>query len=113
VVAGAALVATHTRTALLGMVVGLVISGRKPFPRSPPVRRTTVVVVLVSLATWTVFSSLIVSWLTRAQSAQELSQLTGRTKVWALVAQQPRGVTQELFGTGLGNVVLRRLGNRQ
>jgi hypothetical protein len=98
-----ALVATHTRTALLGAVLGLLVAGASLFLGYARVRRTTAVVVLGSVAAWTVFSPLILSWLTRGQSEQDLTQLTGRTKVWAAAAQQQRTMMQELFGTGLGN----------
>jgi hypothetical protein len=103
VAAGAALVATHTRTALLGAVLGLLVAGASLFLGYARVRRTIAVVLLGSLAAWTVFSPLIVSWLARGQSAQDLTQLTGRTKVWADVGQQKFTRMQELFGTGLGN----------
>jgi hypothetical protein len=103
VAAGAALVATHTRTALLGAVLGLVVAGASLFVGHARVRRTAAVVLLVSLAAWTVLSPLIVSWLSRGQSAEDLTQLTGRTRVWAAAAQQERTMMQELFGSGLGN----------
>jgi len=103
VAAGAALVATHTRTALLGAVLGLVVAGASLFVGYARVRRTTAVMVLASLAAWIVFSPLIVSWLARGQSEQDLTQLTGRTKVWSAIAQQKFTTMQELFGTGLGN----------
>jgi hypothetical protein len=103
VAAGAALLATHTRTALLGAVLGLLVAGASLFVGYARVRRTTVVMLLVSLAVWIVFSPLIVSWLARGQSTQDLSQLTGRTKVWAEIAHQKLTMIQELFGTGLGN----------
>jgi hypothetical protein len=103
VAAGAALVATHTRTALLGAVLGLAVAGGSLFIGYARVRRTVAVVVLGGIAAWTVFSPLIVSWLTRGQSAQDLQQLTGRTKVWDAVAHQKYTMMQELFGTGLGN----------
>ena len=103
VAAGAALVATHTRTALLGAVLGLVVAGASLFVGYARVRRTTAVTVLASLAAWIVFSPLIVSWLARGQSEQDLTQLTGRTKVWSAIAQQKFTTMQELFGTGLGN----------
>jgi len=103
VAAGAALVATHTRTALLGAVLGLVVAGASLFLGYARVRRTTAVVFLVSLAAWIVLSPLIVSWLARGQSETDLTQLTGRTKVWADIAQQKFTWMQELFGTGLGN----------
>lgn len=103
VAAGAALLATHTRTALLGVVLGLVVAGASLFVGHARVRRTAAVALLVSLAGWIVFSPLIVSWLTRGQSAEELTQLTGRTRVWEAAAQHERTMMQELFGSGLGN----------
>jgi hypothetical protein len=101
--AGAALIATHTRTALLGAVLGLVVAGASLFVGYARVRRTGAVTLLASVAVWIVFSPLILSWLTRGQSEQDLTQLTGRTKVWAAVSQQKFTTVQELFGTGLGN----------
>jgi O-antigen ligase len=50
-----------------------------------------------------VFSPLIVSWLARGQSTEDLAQLTGRTKVWAAIAARQTTALQEFFGTGLGN----------
>jgi hypothetical protein len=103
IAAGAALVATHTRTALLALVLGLVVAGASLFVGTARVRRTAAVAVVAGLATWIVFSPLIVSWLARGQSGQDLSQLTGRTKVWAMLAQRHTTTLQEIFGTGLGN----------
>jgi hypothetical protein len=101
--AAAALVATHTRTALLAVVLALVVAGASLFLGTARVRRTAVVVVLVGVTVWIVFSPLIVSWLARGQSIEDLSQLTGRTKVWALLAQRQTTLLQDVFGTGLGN----------
>jgi hypothetical protein len=101
--AGAALIATHTRTALLGAVLGLFVAAASLFLGYARVRRTTMMVVLGAIAAWTIFSPLIVSWLTRGQSAQDLEQLTGRTKVWQAIGQTKFSAMQELFGTGLGN----------
>jgi hypothetical protein len=103
VATGAALVATHTRTALLGAVLGLVVAGASLFLGYARVRRTTALMFLVAVGVWIVFSPLIASWLTRGQSASDLEQLTGRTKVWAAIGQQKFTMMQELFGTGLGN----------
>jgi hypothetical protein len=103
VAAAAALVATHTRTALLGVVLGLTVAAASLFLGHARVRRATAVALLAALAVWIVFSPVIVSWLTRGQSAEDLAQLTGRTKVWAAAAEHERSIMQELFGTGLGN----------
>jgi hypothetical protein len=59
------------------------------------------VVLLAGLAGSTIFSPLIVSWLARGQSTSDLAQLTGRTKVWAAVAERDVTFPQEMFGTGL------------
>jgi hypothetical protein len=61
------------------------------------------VVIPIAIVAWLVFSSLIVSWLARGQSATDLTQLTGRTRVWAAAAQQELTIVQELFGIGLTN----------
>jgi hypothetical protein len=103
VAAGGALVATHTRTALLAVILGLIAAGASLFVGHARVRRTTAVVLLGAFAVWTVFSPLIVSWLTRGQSSQDLAQLTGRTKVWNEVAERRTTTVQDIFGTGLGN----------
>jgi hypothetical protein len=103
IAAGAALVATHTRTALLALALGLAVAGASLFLGHARVRRTSVVVVLASVTVWTVFSPLILAWLARGQSAQDIAQLTGRTKVWTAVAERRATTLEELFGTGLGN----------
>jgi O-antigen ligase len=103
VAAAAALVATHTRTGVLALVLGLFLAGASLFLGHARVRRTAAVAVLVGLAAWTIFSPLIVSWLARGQSAEDLAQLTGRTKVWAAIAARHTTMLQEFFGTGLGN----------
>jgi hypothetical protein len=103
IAAAAALVATHTRTALLALCLGLLLAGASLFLGHARVRRAAAVAVLVGLAAWTIFSPLIVSWLARGQSAEDLAQLTGRTKVWAAIAARHTTMLQEFFGTGLGN----------
>ena len=48
-------------------------------------------------------SSFITTWLARGEGTQELTQLTGRTKVWGPLLAFPRDQFQELFGFGLSN----------
>jgi hypothetical protein len=103
VASAAALLATHTRTALLAFAIGLTVAGASLFLGYARVRRTAAVVVLGAAGAWTVFSPLIVSWLGRGQSAQDLSQLTGRTKVWDAVSHTRFTTVQEFFGIGLTN----------
>lgn len=101
--AGAALIATHTRTALLGLAVGLVVAGGSLFLGNARVRRTAAVTLLTSVAAWIAFAPLIVSWLARGQSEQQLADLTGRANVWAAIAHTRFSTMQQLFGLGLGN----------
>src|SRR4051812_16829009 len=53
VAGGCALVATHTRTALLGLALGLVVAGASLFLGHARVRRTAGIVLLASVVCWT------------------------------------------------------------
>jgi hypothetical protein len=99
----AVLLLTHTRTALVGLLVGLVVAGLSLFSASRRVRRAfataTVALVIIVLP----LSPLVTSWLARGENAQGLSNLTGRTKAWAAVLSERRPDTNELLGSGLSN----------
>ena len=102
-VAAVILVLTHTRTALVGLVAGLVVAGLSVVTVNPRVRKMFAVagvVVLVALAT---LSSVLTSWLARGEGTQQLTSLTGRTNFWAALLTFPRDKFQEIFGFGLSN----------
>jgi hypothetical protein len=101
--AGAALVGTHTRTALLAMTVGLAVAGASMFLGHARVRRTSALLGVIAVAAATFFAPLIVGWLWRGQSLEEATQLTGRTKVWSSISGLQRPWLQEVFGSGLSN----------
>jgi hypothetical protein len=101
--AGAALVGTHTRTALLAMVVGLVVAGASMFLGHARVRRTSAAVVVVGVIVTTFFAPFVLTWLSRGQSVEETSQLTGRTKVWTEIVRLQRPWLEAVFGSGLSN----------
>ena len=101
--AGAALVGTHTRTALLAMIIGLVVAGASMFMGHARVRRTSALLVVLGVTAATLFAPLILNWFWRGQTVQEASQLTGRTKVWSAIFGLERPWLQELFGSGLSN----------
>jgi hypothetical protein len=103
IAAGAALVGTHTRTALLGLAVGLGVAGASMFFGHARVRRTSALLGVGAVVAATFFAPLIVGWLWRGQSLQEASQLTGRTKVWSAIAGLERPWLEDLFGSGLSN----------
>ena len=100
---GAALVGTHTRTALLAMTVSLIVAGASMFVGYARVRRTLALLVVIGFIAATFFAPLIVTWLWRGQSLEEASQLTGRTKVWTEILGLQRPWLEDVFGSGLSN----------
>jgi len=103
-VAGPLLILTHTRTALLSCVVGIVLGAGSLFLGQARVRRATAVALSVGVMVGTVFAEGLTRWLMRGQSAQQAGQLTGRTKVWSQIAALHRDPLHEIFGNGLSNM---------
>jgi len=101
--AGAALIGTHTRTALLALVVGLAVASASLFLGHARVRRTSALLSVTAVVAATFFAPLIITWLWRGQSLEEATQLTGRTKVWSSIFGLHRPWLEELFGSGLSN----------
>jgi O-Antigen ligase len=104
VFAGFILIETHTRTALVAIVAGLLIAGLSLITVNRRVRKAfswTAVVVGVAVLT---LSSFLTTWITRGQEGTgQLTNLTGRTDVWAAVLDMPRNFFQVIFGFGLTN----------
>jgi len=99
----AILLLTHTRTALVALVAGVLVAGLSLLTVSTRVRRFfAMAAVIVSIGAATVTGA-VTSWLARGESAQGLTSLTGRTNFWALVLNTPRTRFQEIFGFGLSN----------
>ena len=101
--AGFALLDSHTRTALAGLLIGLIVAGASLFLGHARVRRTAAVVTAMVAFIGSLFAPFILAWLSRGQDAQEAAQLTGRTKVWSAVISQDRTWMQKAFGDGLSN----------
>jgi hypothetical protein len=103
------LILTHTRTALAGLVAGLVVAGLSLFTVNARVRKFFAAgVATVSIGVITV-AGVVTNWLARGENAQGLATLTGRTNFWALVLNQPRTKFQEIFGFGLTNASVNGL----
>jgi hypothetical protein len=103
VVAGGVLLLTHTRTALIAMLAGLLVAGLSLFVARARVRKlfaTASVVVSVGAIT---LSGVVTTWLTRGESSSQLGELTGRTNVWNQVMAIPRNKFEVFFGFGLSN----------
>jgi O-antigen ligase len=101
--AAVVLVGTHTRTALIAMLVGLIVAAASLFLGHARVRRTSAMGLVLAVVGATLFAPELTAWARRGQSAQEAAQLTGRTKVWSAVFDTPRPRINELFGSGLSN----------
>ncbi|MBO0819315.1 MAG: hypothetical protein J2P26_00540 [Nocardiopsaceae bacterium] len=97
------LILTHTRTALLGLVVGLAVGGLSLFLDSARARKLFASAVVVGTVGYFTLWAFITNWLARGEGTEDLSQLTGRTKVWGPLLSFPRNKFQEIFGFGLSN----------
>ncbi len=103
------LLLTHTRTALISMVAGILVAGLSLFAINARVRRFFVVGgALLSLGVMTA-AGFATSWLARGENTEGLTTLTGRTNFWALVLEQPRTTFQQVFGFGLSNASINGL----
>jgi hypothetical protein len=102
-IAGIVLVLTHTRTALIAMMAGILIAGMSLIVTKSRARKLLAVGGVVASIAIVTLSSVITTWLTRGEGAQELTDLTGRTKVWGPLLAFPRDKFQEIFGFGLSN----------
>jgi hypothetical protein len=103
VVAGAVLILTHTRTAIVAAIAGTVIAGLSLLVTEARVRKLFAIAgTFVAVAVVT-FSGAVTGWLERGQGGQELLGLSGRTNFWASVLTSPRNKFQEILGFGMGN----------
>lgn len=98
-----ALIATHTRTALAGLAIGLLVAGSSLFVAKRRVRRAFAICLVVIVTVVLPLSPLIISWVERGQSTADLHSLSGRTKVWPLVLSESRPETNKIFGSGMTN----------
>jgi hypothetical protein len=101
--AGIMLLLTHTRTEVIALIAGLFVAGLSMFAARARVRKLFVSAGLMASVAVIAFSSVLTTWLARGENSQQLSNLTGRTTVWASVLSAPRDWFQVIFGYGLSN----------
>ncbi|MEV8093207.1 O-antigen ligase domain-containing protein [Kitasatospora sp. NPDC085879] len=94
---------THTRTATLGLIIGLALAIGSLIMTSAAARRFFSWAVLLATAVGVGLSSLLQAWFLRGQSQENFSNLTGRAKVWDALLAAPRTTTEQVFGMGLGD----------
>jgi hypothetical protein len=100
---GILMILTHTRTALTGMVAGIIVAGLSMITASARVRRFFAAAATACGLAVISASSALSNWLARGESAQGLSSFSGRTSVWGPLLAFPRNRFEELFGFGLSN----------
>jgi hypothetical protein len=97
------LILTHTRTALVGGLGGILVGGLSLIVSTRRVTKFfTIAVGAVAVAVLT-SSAAITSWLARGQNTTQLFGLTGRVDFWGPLLAFPRNKFQEIFGLGLSN----------
>jgi hypothetical protein len=98
-----ALVLTHTRTALLAMIAGLLVASLSLVLARRRVRRFFAAGLIVLVVVALPAAPLLTQWLTRGEDTQALTTLTGRTVAWSAVLSSHRPATNVIFGSGLSN----------
>ncbi|MFD0115535.1 O-antigen ligase domain-containing protein [Streptomyces sp. NPDC058320] len=97
------LLLTHTRTATLGLFIGLALAIGSLLLTSAAARRFFTWTVVCATVAAVGFSSALQAWFLRGQSQENFANLTGRAKVWDALLAAPRTTTEQLFGMGLGD----------
>ncbi len=112
IVAAAAVVIlllAHTRTALVGLVAGILVAGLSLFTINARVRKFFAAGAAAASIVVVTVAGVVTAWLARGENAQGLTSLTGRTSLWALVLKLPRTRFEEIFGFGLSNAGINGL----
>ncbi|WP_031480608.1 membrane protein [Streptomyces bicolor] len=94
---------THTRTATLGLFIGLALAIGSLILTSAAARRFFTWAVLCAAVAAVGFASALQAWFLRGQSKENFSNLTGRAKVWDALLAEPRTTGETWFGMGLGD----------
>jgi hypothetical protein len=94
---------THTRTATVGLLIGLALAIGSLLLTSAAARRFFTWAVLIATVAAVALSSALQAWFLRGQSQENFSNLTGRAKVWDALLAAPRTLSEQVFGMGLGD----------
>lgn len=95
------LMLTHTRTATLGLIVGLVAAFLSMLLTSARARKVFAWTAGVGGVAAVLLAGALQTWFLRGQSADNFSSLTGRAKVWDALLDAPRTTGEYIFGVGL------------
>jgi hypothetical protein len=95
------LVLTHTRTAIVALLAGLVVAAVSLAPTSPRSRRALVSLTTVGVVVGVGLAGPLMVWFQRGQDADALNGLTGRQQTWDALLAAPRDAKETLVGVGL------------
>ena len=102
VAAGTALIVfSHTRTAALALVLGLLVAFGTA--ATSPAGRRGLALVAGALALALPFLPGIIEWAVRGQDSEQLQKLSGRTAAWDFILSQPYDPQLFWLGHGLGD----------
>lgn len=94
---------SHTRTAIVGLVGGVVYAGLTLLLARRRIRRALAILVLVAPLAVVAAAPALSLWFTRGQSGAEIGGLTGRKEVWQMLVAKPRPAFNRWFGFGLSD----------
>lgn len=95
------LLLSHTRTAMLGLVVGLAVASLTLAWTSARVRRAFALALGIAAVVALAFDEIVLDWLQRGQDADQITSFTGRSRVWDALLEFERTPVQQLIGVGL------------
>lgn len=98
---------THTRTALVALVIGVISAGLTLLLSHRRVRRVLVVMVILAPIGLITLTPAISNWFAREQSDEQIRALTGRKEVWKSLMNTPRAEFNRWFGYGLSDKSFR------
>lgn len=103
VMAVAALLLSHTRTAAIALVVAIAGALLGLFAGSSRARQATAVAAALVMSMVVFFASAVTAWFERGQDSEQLDNLTGRQVVWQSLLAEQRSLVEKLFGLGLSD----------
>jgi hypothetical protein len=103
IVSTVVLIMTHTRTALVALLAGLLVALLSMAMASARVRKILGITVVVVGVGYLLNANTIQNWLVRGEGTQQLTDLSGRTNFWGPLLAYPRTRFEMIFGFGVSN----------
>ncbi|HEV7648330.1 MAG TPA: O-antigen ligase domain-containing protein [Actinophytocola sp.] len=97
------LLLSHTRTATIGLLVGLAVASLSLLLTSVRARRAFTRGIICVGVVAVAFGPAVEAWLQRGQDSENFASLTGRAKTWDALLAAPRTWAEQTFGVGLSN----------